>query len=197
MGYEGNHNRWRPGDVIVRREMLGGRPWSAIPVYVVRDDDELLATYIAEGAPLAFGDAGIPHPWLGRSTWSGHGALALHRADDAHAILVFWEGDERRFAGWYVNFQAPYRRTPLGFDTLDHEIDIWIPDGGAWQWKDEDKLAAGERFSPEEVARIRAEADAVARDLDAGRRWWSEGWASWEPEPGWSAPQLRDDWAAA
>ena len=188
---------WSSGDVIVRREVLRGRPWAAMPAIVVRDEDDLLAIYTSEGAPFAFADAAIRHPYVGRSGWEGHGTLALQRPSDAYAVLVFWEGDDRRFAGWYVNFQAPYRRTSNGIDTLDHEIDIWIPDGGPWEWKDADKLVAGGRFSASEVDEIRAQADAVARDLDAGRRWWSDEWASWEPDPRWPTPSLPPGWETA
>ena len=43
---------WSPGTVVVRREVLNdGRAWLEVPVIVVRDDEELLATFIAEGAP--------------------------------------------------------------------------------------------------------------------------------------------------
>jgi hypothetical protein len=197
MASEANHKRWRPGDVIVRREVLRGRPWAAIPVYVVHDDADLLALYLPEGAPFGFADAGLAHPWLGRSEWAGHGPLMLHRPGDAYAVWAFWEGADRRFAGWYVNFQAPFRRTRLGIDTLDHELDIWIADGAAWAWKDEDKLRPGARFTAAEVEAIRAEADAVARDLDAGHAWWDGDWASWRPDRDWGPPALRPDWAAA
>ena len=47
--------RWRTGDVILRRELLNdGRSWMEVPVIVVRDDAELLATYIPTGAPFRF-----------------------------------------------------------------------------------------------------------------------------------------------
>ena len=76
--------------------------------------------------------------------------LALHRPGDAYAVFVFWEGPERRLACWYVNFQDPFRRTAIGFDTLDHELDLVVePDGSRWL-KDEDSLdlrVADGRFS--------------------------------------------------
>ena len=47
--------RWKPGDVVVRREVLNdGRSWCEIAVIVVEDTPELLATYIASGAPLRY-----------------------------------------------------------------------------------------------------------------------------------------------
>ncbi len=34
-------------------------------------------------------------------------------------------------------------------------------------------------------AEIRAVGRSVAADLDTGRRWWSDDWASWTPDPAW------------
>ena len=40
---------WSEGDVVLRREVLNdGRCWCQFPVRVVQDNDELLATYIAD-----------------------------------------------------------------------------------------------------------------------------------------------------
>jgi hypothetical protein len=189
--------------VVVRREVWRGRPWAAIPVIVVRDEPELLATYIAEGAPLGFatgdGFPGGDHPWSGKRAWRGPGTLMLQRPDDAHAVFVFWRGAERDFAGWYVNFQAPSRRWADGFDTLDHELDLWVPaGGGGWAWKDRERLeerVADGRFTPAEAAAIHAEGERVAAALDAGRRWWNDAWADWAPDPAWPVPVLRADWA--
>ncbi|HEY2327776.1 MAG TPA: hypothetical protein VGH52_09855, partial [Gaiellaceae bacterium] len=64
------------------------------------------------------------------------------------------------------------------------ELDIWIPAGERWEWKDdellEERVREG-RFSPEQVKAIRAEGRRIARELDAGRRWWDDGWANWSP----------------
>jgi Protein of unknown function (DUF402) len=197
--------RWREGQVVVRREVWRGRPWAAIPVLVVRDEPDLLATYIAEGAELGFAGSddwpGGPHPWSGKSAWRGHGALTLQRPRDAYGIFVFWRRPGRTFAGWYVNFQAPFQRTASGYDTLDHELDIWIPAGGdGWQWKDRDRLqqsVSDGRFTQAEVDEILADGERVAAELDSGRRWWDDGWRDWEPDPEWAPPRLPAAWEAA
>ena len=59
----------------------------------------------------------------------GHGTLMLRRPGDRYSIWVFWDGDEREFECWYVNFEEPYRRSKIGIDTLDHELDLWSEDG--------------------------------------------------------------------
>ncbi len=194
---------WRSGEAIVRREVWHGRPWAGTTVIVVDDSRELLATYLPEGAPFAFPDGQWPggrHPWHGRPAWQGHGTLMLQRPREAYAVFVFWEGDDRRFAGWYVNLQEPFRRTPIGYDTLDHELDLIVHPDGRVERKDEELLeerVRDGRFTPAEAAAIRLEGGRVEAELVAGRRWWSESWADWAPPPSWRAVPLPPDWAAA
>jgi hypothetical protein len=191
--------RRRPGEGIVRREVWHDEPkvgWGGV---VVEDAPELLALYMPEGSPFAFADDffGAPHPWSHRDRWAGHGVLQLQRPGEMHAVWVFWHGPEREFRGWYVNLQEPFRRTRLGFDTQDLELDLVVGLDGSWRYKDEAKLAGWierGRWSPREVAAIRREGERIARELDAGRRWWSDDWAEWQPDPGWRAPILRADW---
>jgi len=191
---------WGEGDWIVRREIWRGKPWMGTVVRVIEDRADLLVSYIPTGAPFGFppGDwPGGPHPWHGRGRWEGHGVLMLQRPGEPHAIWHFWDGPERQFAGWYVNFQEPFRRTVVGYDTFDLELDIWIPDGGPWEWKDldalEDRVRDG-RFTDAEVDHIRALVRSVASELDAGKRWWDERWREFVPEPGWEAPDLPAGW---
>ena len=135
--------RWQPGDQIVRRELCLGRPWLGQAVVVVEDSDELLALYVAEGSELAYPDGDWPggrHPWHGKDRWRGHGVLQLQRPDEAHAVWLFWRGPEAALAFWYVNLQAPFRRTAAGIDTMDHELDIVIEPNGSWRFKDEELL---------------------------------------------------------
>ncbi len=190
--------RWCEGDVVLRREVLNdGRCWCQFPVRVVQDDDELLATYIAEGAELHFPPgpwpiAGGLHPWHGKERWEGHGVLMLQRPGEAYAIWVFWFGKERAFRGWYVNLQEPFRRNGRGYDTQDLELDIVVPLDAPWEWKDDELLdvrVAEGRFTPEQAAAARAEGRRVTAQLDAGERWWDDDWADWRPPAGWdSAP---------
>ena len=185
---------WSTGQIVLRREVLNdGRSWMSVPVVVVEDRPDLLATYIAEGTPFEFPDGDWPapggvHPWHERTRWQGHGLLMLQRPGDAYAIWLFWHGPEREFRGWYVNLQEPFRRTAAGYDTQDLELDIWVPLDGPWHWKDDellDQRVCEGRFTVAQAADIRAVGAAIGADLDAGRRWWSEDWASWTPDPAW------------
>jgi Protein of unknown function (DUF402) len=188
--------RWERGQVLIRREVLNdGRCWLELPVVVVCDEPGLLATYIAEGAPLRFPPGDWPtldgrHPWSDRTTWQGHGTLMLQRPSERYAVWVFWSGPSRDFDCWYVNMQEAFRRTPTGYDTQDLELDIVVSFDGSWALKDDEVLEQriGEgRFTPEQVAMTRQEARRVTDALDRGEKWWSDGWASWTPD---SLPQL-------
>lgn len=186
---------WQPGDVLVRREVLNdGSAWAEIAVIVVEDSPELLVTYIPEGAPIRFPPtAHGPHPWLGKERWHGHGTLMLQRPGESYAVWVFWSGPEREFRGWYLNLQEPFRRTELGYDTQDLELDIWLPREGGYQLKDdhvmEDRVAEG-RFTADQVAATRTEAERIVEELERDGRWWSEEWANWEPDPDWPTPRF-------
>jgi hypothetical protein len=186
---------WSEGDVVMRREVLNdGRCWAEFPVVVVRDEPELLATYIAEGAPFTFPAGAWPiaggrHPWAHRRCWTGHGALMLQRPGDAHAIWVFWHGPEREHRGWYVNLQDPFRRTLRGYDTQDHELDLIVHTDGTVERKDEELLdvrVQEGRFTQDQARAFRAEADRLERRLRLGDRWWDPWWALWEPDPAWA-----------
>lgn len=181
---------FEPGAVVDRREVLHGHPWLVTPVRVVQDSGDVLVTYLAEGTPLIFPKHPFgPHPWSGHARWSRTSLLQVHRLGDAHAIWGFYENAV--FTGWYVNFQAPMRRWSQGFDTVDHGVDIWIPEGGSgWQWKDRDdvvELVRIGRLTEREAAEVWAETERVAAALSKGERWWSS-WNGWTPDPSWPVP---------
>jgi hypothetical protein len=190
------------GEVVLLREVLNdGQVWLVSPVRVVADTSDLLALYLAEGTPFGFPEGdfpGGPHPWSGRDRWHGHGVLMLHHPGDMHGVWVFWEGAEREFAGWYLNIQEPPRRWRRGFDTQDLELDLVLAaDEPGYVWKDVDLLERRERegrYTPEQVAEVRAEGARIAARLDRGERWWDEAWSAWEPDPSWAAPELPSGW---
>ncbi len=193
---------WQPGQAIVRREVLRHGIWLGTMVFVIEDRPDLLVSYLPEGAPFGFppGDWPTPdgrHPWHGRQSWEGHGTLMLQRPGDAHAVWHFWHGPERAFAGWYLNLQEPFRRTAIGYDTQDLELDIWVRPDGNWNYKDmevlPDRVAEG-RWTEEEVAEIKRNGKRLGARLDAGERWWDESWADWRPDPAWQVPDLPDGW---
>ena len=187
----------------MRRDVWRGRPWVGWAGIVVEDGDDLLALYMPEGGELAIAPGEFPggaHPWSGKGRWSGHGVLQLQRPGEMHAVWVFWNGPERELGAWYVNIQEPFRRSSLGFDTQDLELDIVVSPDGSWRWKDAEKVDGWieqGRWTRAEVDEIRAEGDRIGAELDAGRRWWDDRWAEWRPDPSWSAVPLPRGWETA
>ena len=186
----------------MHREVWRGTPWCAAPVVVVDDSPELLVSYLPEESPFAFPPSadGRPHPWAGKRAWEGHGVLMLRRVDEAYSVWHFWDGPERRFAGWYLNFEEPIRRTSIGYDTQDLELDVWIPVGEPWRFKDaellEERVREG-RYTEEQYAAIHALGGEVGAMLERGEQWWDERWARFIPDAAWRAPAFPPGWESA
>ncbi|MGC4875603.1 DUF402 domain-containing protein [Micromonospora sp. DT43] len=195
--------RFATGDVVVRREILRGEVWFGYPTICVEDSPDLLALYLPPGAEFGFPTSGVfpcgRHPWetAGHTAWQGHGKVMVQRPGEAHSVDVFWTGPQRDFAGWYFNLQDPLRRTPIGVDTLDHELDLWWgADADRYVFKDVEMFAQRlvEGRYPGMADAIRGEGDRIAALLDAGQRWWNPAWARWQPDPAWPTPRLPADW---
>ena len=184
---------WSEGETIVRREVVHGLPWSEFPVVVVRDEPELLVTYVAAGTPFSFPPHPLVHPWRGNhSTWVGHGMLMLQRPGDAYAVFVLWHGEEREFRSWYLNLQEPFRRTDVGYDTQDLELDLILHPDGRIEWKDDELLDARVeegRFTQDQAREIRAEGERVIAESP-----WPTGWEDWRPPEDWGPLGLPRDW---
>jgi long-chain acyl-CoA synthetase len=104
----------------------------------------------------------LPH------VWTSNRVLQIARFGAQHSLSLFWDDAADEFVGWYVNLQVPLERSPLGFDTLDRALDVWIDPDGSWRWKDENDLAACvalELISADEAAEIRAEGERVIAAL--------------------------------
>jgi hypothetical protein len=171
-------------------------------VYVVEDNGDEVVTYLPEGAEIGFVDGAWPtpdgrHPWFGKTHWEGHGCLMVQRQGDPFAVWHFWTGLSRDFACWYINLQADFVRTDIGYDTQDFELDLVVSPDGSYVVKDlevlEDWVAEG-RFTPELVAWIRELGGQLTDDLDAGRHWWDRSWSDWSPPADWSGARLPADW---
>ncbi|HEY1738900.1 MAG TPA: DUF402 domain-containing protein, partial [Acidimicrobiia bacterium] len=199
---------WQFGDVITRREISWGRPCLAVPVRVVEDSESLLATYLPERAPMSYADypdvvwptESGRHPWWPNAEWRGHGVLMLQRPGEQYAVWHFWAGEERRFESWYFNIQEPFRRTPIGHDTQDLELDVVLFENGQWSFKDDDKmdghLRSG-RYTAEEIESAWQTGREIAALLDAAEHWWDESLRSWHPDPSWAVPEpIADGWAS-
>ncbi len=188
------------GDTALLRFVRYGQVRRATPHVVVEDSDELVALYAPVGSPCktAVWD-GSPirgqadRTWRLRDhVWDTYRVLRLMRWGQAHSLELFWEDATGAFACWYVNLQEPLRRSPVGFDTDDLVLDIWVEPDGTWRWKDEDELEEAirlGRFTAGEAAAIRAEGERVIADWP-----FPTGSEDWQPDPDWPTPELPSDW---
>jgi hypothetical protein len=184
----------------------------ALPTTVVEDDERLTMLYLRPGTPikrriLADGQPiprDIPYreqvalPVLvGDGTWTTNHALILVRPGDAHDVRLFWSEHDWTFRGWYVNLQRPVRRVPVGFDTADQVLDLFVDPDGTWRWKDEDEFAVAVeigRFTVAQAEAIRAEGERVIQRIES-RAWpFNAGYEHWRPDPAWPLPAMPDDW---
>lgn len=82
-------------------------------------------------------------------------------------VIAFWKEQCAKLRSWYVNLQDPFRRTSLGFDYLDQELDVIIsPDLSTWRWKDSGRFEdlARDGLIPVERARyLREVGEEVVR----------------------------------
>jgi hypothetical protein len=196
------------GTAVALREILRGRVWAARPAIVVADAPDEQMFYVPIGVRWRSADvADRDHllrtkakaqTWsLVERTWTDRHVLSWAWAGAGHAVLRFW--DERwRPRGWYVNVQEPLRRSPVGFDTLDEDLDLLVPDDrSSWTWKDEDDVARCVElglYAPDDVERMRSEA-ARGRDRLLGREPpFDREWLDWRPDPAWPVPQLPPGW---
>lgn len=173
-----------PGTELVVREVLHGAEWAHWPERVITDGgpDGVLATLQSSGTPLSFPSHPTPHPWGHLDAWQGTSVLKLRRPSDWYAVWKFFDGDGA-FLSWYVNFETPYVRQVDGIDVNDLQLDIVIPAGEPWRWKDVQDLApslASGRISQDELLAVLGAATEVADLLDRDDRWWSP-WDEWTP----------------
>jgi len=199
-------SRWNPGQTVVLRGAGFGHVWWAMPCRVVLDEPGLLGLYWRSGT--RWKDVGR-HPQGGEFldletvelrdlVWTRTDVLLLKNPGEAHSIWLMWTAGQRRLECWYVNLETPARRTALGFDIMDHELDIVIrPDRSGWHWKDEQNFEAmvvAGVFSEAEAHAIRAEGEGVLRTLQANASPFCDGWECWLPPAAWTIPTLPPGW---
>jgi hypothetical protein len=171
----------------------------AMPLIVVERTQRQLVTWIGPGTPIAYPDGraadGSLRPFerwgVDLRSWIGPGRLELAPFARHYSIRLM-RGENGSLRGWYVNLQAMLAESPLGFDTTDWQLDLWIPEGGAAEWKDEDDLerALALGIMSEEEGRLaREEGDRVLDEWP-----FPTGWEEWRPDPTWPTPALPDGW---
>jgi hypothetical protein len=169
---------------------------------VVQDTPDLIAVYLCPGTRWKVpGGSRDQFGYLLQMidiTWTLGDTLCLIHPGEAHAVHVMWGQGNREFMGWYINLQELVRRTAIGFDFMDQELDIVVsPDLSEWTWKDEERFQRDEEMglvSALQAREIRAEAERVIGRIRAKASPFNEGWEDWRPPSEWPIPCLPDGW---
>jgi hypothetical protein len=178
-----------PGDQVVLREVLRGKVWTARPVTVLRDAIDAIVVLLRVGTSYDY-PSGVQPSRLAEREWvSGEWELTTRRwyGHDIVRITapgqpwdVWWPAPHTK-ADWYVNFQEPLRRTPQGFDTLDHVLDLVVSrDLKECRWKDVEDFQRAQQLgilSADQAASIQREANKLVEQLAAGDVPWDTSWA--------------------
>jgi len=194
--------RFEPGESAALREIWDGRIWSARPVTVVEDAEEQITLFIPAGAhwmaPFRNGKRlkiQQAEYELMEQPYKAH-VLSFAWPANSAAVLLFY-GSDWSPSHWYVNLEDPLRRSPVGFDTLDHKLDVIVELDGSWRWKDEDQFAEIIELGlldPEEETLLRAEAQDAVRRIAEHEVPFDRDWFDWRPDPAWPTPTLPDGW---
>lgn len=194
------------GQAVIVREVLKGRPWTTRVLRVVRDDAGLVALYLMAGSPMmcpvggegAFDRTALRHGYhFEMRRWQRTHALVLARPGEPWSTRVMWDAATGGHLGYYVNIEEPMRRTALGFDTMDDELDIVVQPDRSWAWKDEDVFArwvGSGLYDPADVQRIRAAAVRAEAMVTSWGAPLCDGWESWRPPAQWRVPGMPAGW---
>ena len=195
--------RFEPGEAIALREIWRGHIWAARAATVVEDVHEQTTLFIPSGttwmAPTRAGailrlpDEGFE---LAPSRYDEAHVLSFAWPGVAYAVLLFFHQDWSAWS-WYVNLQDPLRRTAVGFDTMDHELDVIVELDGSWRWKDEDELAeaiARGLIPAEDQPLLRADGERAVGRIVGQVPPFHRDWTAWRPDSAWQPPVLPEGW---
>jgi predicted RNA-binding protein associated with RNAse of E/G family len=143
----------------------------------------------------------LPGSWDGTHedrVWPGPPTIRLHVFGTSFAVLRNRSFSDDAAEGWYVNLEAPWRRTKIGFDSCDLVLDVVpAPDLSSWSWKDRDELdwsVEQGKFSQRQADQILREGERAGASLVSGEFPFVEDWSAWRPEETWSVPQVPSGW---
>ncbi|MGH3488172.1 MAG: DUF402 domain-containing protein [Actinopolymorphaceae bacterium] len=132
---------------------------------------------------------------LGTSVFRDGSILGFQLPDVWFSVLLLFQ-PSGELAIWYVNFEQPYRRTPIGIDTCDHILDLVFDKDGTHEWKDEDDYAHGRRLglvTDAQHAEIERAKDQAFGMFEQRTGPFDEKWLTWRRGPAWPLPVLPDN----
>lgn len=175
-----------------------------VPVRVVEDSPRRTVLYTAEATPIR-GRPNLMERILNPDTpvdmsprkWQDTDFISITYPGDMYSIWAMWKIPELRFQCRYVNIEIPQKRTAVGFETRDLELDVVIRPDLTWYWKDEadyERLTELGYFSPELSNDIRQAGLGAITRLESREEQFNEPWPDWIPDPSWMVPEFPEEW---
>ena len=208
--------RFETGQHIVVRNVFGDRVQTVFPSIVVVDSPELVATWLPLDTLVLNGvtntsdevDNGRGHlsaesmaakKWtMAKRNWHTSGTLRIKNPRLMWSLWVFWEPQMNEVRSWYINIDAPYKRTSIGFDTFDMFLDVVVQhDRKTWRYKDEDEFAEAIEagiFTEFEAQKVRDAAAQALQTVAENRKPFNSAWGDWRPDILWEIPQIPKNW---
>lgn len=206
---------WKPGDIVALRGIYNDHVSYIQSAVLVHDRPEEVALAILPDAecfaPEGYingrhGPSGHWDRWddhmkgnwdMQRYTWHTNRLLILLQPEKYYASGYFWQDDINQFLCYYVNFQLPFRRSKIGFDTFDLELDIIVEPTYEWHWKDADEYQKGIEHGillKEWIQEIDASKPEIFDKLEKRQYPFDGSWLDWMPDPAWASPTLPEGW---
>jgi hypothetical protein len=195
-----------PGEPVALREIWNGKVWYARPAIVVEDAPNMTTFHLPSGVryqrPVDDDGAELRlyvDDWaLVEAIWeTPEFVVSFAFPDTPYAVILGYRPDGT-LDEYYVNLESPLVRTEIGFDTVEHLLDVEIPpDRSGWRWKDEDELAeAVDRglFTDEDAAWFYFWGERAVEHVLLREPPFDRDWSSWHPDPSWTIPELPPGW---
>jgi len=134
---------------------------------------------------------------LEKYKWHTNRLLLILEPEKYYSTILFWDHVSNEFLCYYINFQLPFRRSSLGIDTLDLDLDIIINPDFSFEWKDVDdyqKAIEHGLITPEWVQGIDFAKPEIFERLEKRQYPFDGSWLDWKPDPSWEPPKLPENW---
>ena len=213
-----NTDHFNSGDAVVHRNIYKSKVWSARAVRVVEDNLASTKLLLVPGTLCKF-SAGLlarrynpesknvsQSRWDEQETvnwqlvdriWQERRFLILLQPGKYYSIQLCWQHDTGEFLGWYVNFELPFTRTSIGFDTLDLELDLIVRPDLSFRWKDTDEYFEGIRrgiITFDQVSEIEKAQTEVLNLIERKTAPFDGSLLTWQLPDTWSSPTLPQGW---
>jgi hypothetical protein len=129
--------------------------------------------------------------------WTGDGVLRVHSFGEEWSVWRWLDGSGQWSEHFYLNLEDPWRRTVIGFDSGDWELDV-VGSSASWTYKDEDELQWSEDVGLVEHAwarRTRAAGARASTALEANEWPFNADWNRWLPRVDLKVPVMPVNWS--